>query len=272
MKNRSADFLLTPPRLRRMGSPPGQRPAGTLIKDVKMWQKFVVKMDEKGVLTRDGDFRRILEPGRYRFCKLGGKIAVSTWPQDAVMNASTTVEYLLKNQLAEAEKHFVVMSLQDNEAGLRFENDLLVEVLPPGARRFIWKGMKTHRLERFDLDTLEGSAELPKTLVTRLNVANLKNRAVAGLEGILLAQVPAYLCGRAARRWSRQRLAATEAESLLALQPRYSTGTGRYPFAGNGSQRAGNPDQRPRGAALKPRRKLALYGCATRLRAGRQTR
>ncbi|GHU06217.1 hypothetical protein FACS1894158_12000 [Betaproteobacteria bacterium] len=160
-----------------------------------MWQKFVVKMDEKGVLTRDGDFRRILEPGRYRFFKLGGKLAVSNWPQDAVMNASTIVEYLLKNQPAEAEKHFVVMTLQDNEAGLRFENGLLVEVLPPGARRFVWKGMKTHRLERFDLDTPEGSVELPETLATRLNAANLKNRAVAGLEGILLAQVPAYHVG-----------------------------------------------------------------------------
>ncbi|GHU35612.1 hypothetical protein AGMMS50256_31060 [Betaproteobacteria bacterium] len=160
-----------------------------------MWQKFVVKMDEKGVLTRDGDFQRILEPGRYRFFKLGGKLAVSNWPQDAVMNASTIVEYLLKNQPAEAEKHFVVMTLQDNEAGLRFENGLLVEVLPPGARRFVWKGMKTHRLERFDLDALEGNAELPETLATRLNAANLKNRAVAGLEGILLAQVPAYHVG-----------------------------------------------------------------------------
>jgi regulator of protease activity HflC (stomatin/prohibitin superfamily) len=165
------------------------------MKETKMWQKFIVKMDEKGVLTRDGDFQRILEPGRYRFFKLGGKIAVSNWPQDAVMNASTIVEYLLKNQPAEAEKHFVVMTLQDNEAGLRFENELLVEVLPPGARRFIWKGMKTHRLERFDLDAPEGSAELPETLATRLNAANLKNRVVAGLEGILLAQVPAYHVG-----------------------------------------------------------------------------
>jgi regulator of protease activity HflC (stomatin/prohibitin superfamily) len=157
-----------------------------------MWQKFVVKIDEKGVLTRDGDFRRILEPGRYRFFNFGSKIAVNIWPQDAVMNVGTVAEYLLKNQPEEAEKHFIVMTLKDDEAGLRFENDMLVEVLAPGARRFIWKGLKTHRLERFALDA---GAELPAALVTRLNAANLKSRAVAGLEGILAAQVPAYHVG-----------------------------------------------------------------------------
>ncbi|MDR3056011.1 MAG: slipin family protein [Zoogloeaceae bacterium] len=156
-----------------------------------MWQKFVVRMNEKGILTRDGDFRAILEPGRYWLLPFGGKPAVATCAQDSVMPAEAVVDYLLKNQPAEAEKHFVSMILKDNEAGLRFENDVLVEALAPGARRFIWRGLKTHRLERFDLDA---SAELPAPMVARLNAANMKTR-VPGLEGILVAQVPAYHIG-----------------------------------------------------------------------------
>lgn len=157
-----------------------------------MLGKFVVRVNEKGILTRDGGFCRILAPGRYRFLPFGGKAAVANCVQDSVMVAEGIVDYLLQHQPVEAEKHFIVMTLKDDEAGLRFENDMLVEVLPPGARRFIWKGLKQHRLERFDLGA---GAELPAAQALRLNAANLKSRPVAGLDGILVAQIPAYHVG-----------------------------------------------------------------------------
>ena len=157
-----------------------------------MLEKFVVRVNEKGILMRDGDFRQILGPGRYRFLPFGGKATVSSCAVDSVMPAEAMVDYLLQNRPQEAEEHFIAMIVNDGEAGLRFENDVLVEVLPPGARRFIWKGLKQHRLERFDL---AASAELPAAIAVRLNAANLKSRAVAGLEGILVVQVPAYHVG-----------------------------------------------------------------------------
>ncbi|MDR0673615.1 MAG: slipin family protein [Zoogloeaceae bacterium] len=157
-----------------------------------MLKKFVVRVNEKGILMRDGDFRKILGPGRYRFLPFGGKATVSAHAQDSVMPAEAVVDYLLQNRPDEAEEHFIVMTLKDDEAGLRFENDVLVEVLPPGTRRFLWKGLKAHRLERLNLGA---GAELPAEMTIRLNAVNLKTRAVAGLEGILATQVPAYHVG-----------------------------------------------------------------------------
>jgi len=157
-----------------------------------MLQKFIVRVNEKGILTRDGDFRAILEPGRYRFLPFGGKAAVGTCALDSVMIAEPVVDYLLQNDPAEAEKHFIAMTLESNEAALRFENEVPVEVLPPGARRFIWKGMKAHRLERFNLAT---GAELPGALAAQINPATPKGRAVTGLDGVLFVQVPAYHVG-----------------------------------------------------------------------------
>jgi len=157
-----------------------------------MLKKFIVRVNEKGILTRDGDFRAILEPGRYRFLPFGGKAAVGTCAQDSVMLAEPVVDYLLQHDPAEAEKHFVTMTLERNEAGLRFENEVPVEVLPPGSRRFIWKGMKTHRLERFDL---EAGADVPAALAAQINPTTPKGRAVTGLDGILFVQVPAYHVG-----------------------------------------------------------------------------
>ncbi|MCL2162605.1 MAG: slipin family protein [Betaproteobacteria bacterium] len=157
-----------------------------------MLQKFIVRVNEKGILTRDGDFRSILEPGRYHFLPFGGKAAVSTCAQDSVMLAEPVVDHLLQHDPAEAEKHFIVMILKDNEAGLRFENEMPVEVLPPGTRRFVWKGAKAHRLECFDL---ESGAELPGAVAARINPATPKGRAVTGLDGVLFVQVPAYHVG-----------------------------------------------------------------------------
>jgi regulator of protease activity HflC (stomatin/prohibitin superfamily) len=172
--------------------PTGSVTAGNAEKENEMLKKFVVRINEKGILTRDGNFCRILAPGRYYLLPFGGQPMVSNHAQDTVMPTDVIVDYLEQNQPEQAKEHFVSMILKDNEAGLRFENDVLVEVLPPGARRFIWKGLKTHRLERFDLDA---GAELPAALVTRLTPANLKNRGVAGLEGILVAMVPASHVG-----------------------------------------------------------------------------
>jgi len=157
-----------------------------------MLQKFIVRVNEKGILTRDGDFRAILAPGRYRFLPFGGKPMVSTHAQDSIMLAEPVVDYLAQKNPEEAKKHFVAMALGAHEAGLRFENEVPVEILPPGARRFIWKGMKAHRLERFDL---EAGAELPAALAARLNPASPKGSAVAGVDGILFVQVPAYHVG-----------------------------------------------------------------------------
>ena len=157
-----------------------------------MLQKFIVRVNEKGVLTRDGDFRAILDPGRYRFSPFGGKAAVTTCAQDSVMPDETVVDYLLQRNPAEAERHFIVMKIENNEAGLRFENETPVEVLPPGSRVFIWKGMKEHRLERFDIAS---NAELPGALAAQINPVAPKGRAVKGLDGVLFVQVPAYHVG-----------------------------------------------------------------------------
>ncbi len=159
---------------------------------MKMLKRFVVRIDEKGILLRDDDFERVLPPGRHRFFDPADRLRMLAWKQDAVMNADAIVEYLQKNQPEVASEYFISMVLGENEAGLRFEDEKLVEVLAPGAKRYIWKGMKQHRLERFDLD---GGVELPSAIARRLNAVNLRNSAVAGLDGVLTALVPAYYVG-----------------------------------------------------------------------------
>jgi regulator of protease activity HflC (stomatin/prohibitin superfamily) len=57
-----------------------------------MLQTFVVRVNEKGILMRDGDFRRILPPGRHRFLPFGDRATIFTCAQDSVMPSDAVVD------------------------------------------------------------------------------------------------------------------------------------------------------------------------------------
>ena len=157
-----------------------------------MLKRFIVKKTERAVLLRNGDFQRILNPGRHYFLDPLGELSIAVWHTDTPMDDTDVVDYLRHNAPAEAEQHFVCMELSEDEVGLRYENDVLVEVLPPAARRFFWRGLVSHRLEKIDL---RAGAALPVELVKRLLQASLRDRPVSGLNGVLVVQVPAAHVG-----------------------------------------------------------------------------
>ena len=157
-----------------------------------MLKRLGVKKNECGVLLRDGDFDCLLGAGRHCFFDPFGRLVLQVWKLDAAMNDSNLVDYLLRHAPALVDEHFERMELTEDEAGLRFENGVLVELLPPGARRFFWKGLVAHRLERIDLTV---DVAVAPQLAARLAQPALRNRAVAGLAGLLMVQVPTYHVG-----------------------------------------------------------------------------
>jgi len=101
------------------------------------------------------------------------------------------------------EREFVRVELTDDQVGLRYENEALVEILPPATRRLYWRGLIEVRV---DVIALSASAELPEDVVPRLAQNQLRPRPVAGLAGVLLVQVPEpgagilYVDGKVVRR------------------------------------------------------------------------
>ena len=157
-----------------------------------MLRRFVVKKNECGVLLRDGDFERLLTAGRYYFVDPLHRLALQVWKLDAAMSDLNLVDYLQRQQPQTVAEHFEYMVLGEDQAGLRYENEVLVEILPPGVRACFWKGLVTHRLERIDL---AGETALAPALAARLTQPNLRVRPVGGLAGVLLLPVPAYHLG-----------------------------------------------------------------------------
>jgi len=84
------------------------------------------------------------------------------------------------------------MEVGANQAGLRYENDLLVEILSPGTKRLYWQNSHKQHMVTVDLNqgyTLSGE------IVQQLLQPKLRQKEVVGDNSILIAQVPAYHVG-----------------------------------------------------------------------------
>ncbi|NYH17568.1 slipin family protein [Paraburkholderia bryophila] len=157
-----------------------------------MWKREVVKKNERALLLREGDFVRVLEPGVFKAFDPFKRLSVQRVALDAPLADASLADYLRQSEPQTLARYLVAMDVAEGEAGLRYENDVLVELLPPGTRRLYWKGRIEHRLERIDL--AQHSA-LPVELANRLTQPALRARPVTGVAGVLLAQVPAYNVG-----------------------------------------------------------------------------
>jgi regulator of protease activity HflC (stomatin/prohibitin superfamily) len=151
-----------------------------------------VRKTERAVLLRNGDFERVLEPGKYVFPTWFDKISVERHEVAQPLYIGAAADYLLATPTDSANEHFVRVELNDTQAGLLYENDSLVELLPPATRRLYWKTSANVRVETVELS---GEGELAKDLIAKITHSQLKRRAVAGLQAVLQVQVPEFNVG-----------------------------------------------------------------------------
>ncbi len=155
------------------------------------FQKIEVKKNERAVLLKNGDFERVLKPGRAWMYAGADTFEVKTYAQGQTTLEPTLAEYLFANESVVVRDEFIVVDLKDNEVGLRFENEVLVELIAPATRRLLWKAANV-RVEAVDVSA---SAELSAELTKRLSQTALRARPVLGLIGVLQVTVPASFVG-----------------------------------------------------------------------------
>jgi regulator of protease activity HflC (stomatin/prohibitin superfamily) len=155
------------------------------------FQKIEVKKNERAVLFKNGDFERVLKPGRAWMYAGVDTFEVKTYALGQTTLEPTLAEYLFANEATVVRDEFVVVDLKDNEVGLRFENEVLVELIAPTTRRLLWKAANV-RVEAVDVSA---SAELSPELTKRLSQTALRARPVLGLIGVLQVTVPASFVG-----------------------------------------------------------------------------
>lgn len=150
-------------------------------------KRVTVRKNERGLLLRNGDFERILAPGNHLLFSLVDKLAVEKFALEQPAFTHAIADYLMAREPQVVAADFVRVELSETEAGLRYENGVLVEILPPATRRLYWRGIATIRVDVVDIS---GEPQLPDALVQRLTQTQLRQRPVAGLAGVLQVQVP----------------------------------------------------------------------------------
>ena len=159
---------------------------------MKMLKRVTVKKNERGLLLRNGDFDRVLQPGAHWLFSPIDQLRVEVFALEQPAFTHGLADYFMASEPDVVAAEFVRVELNEHQAGLRTENGALVEVLAPATRRLYWKGLADVRVETIDI---ADGAELPPALAARLVQTQLRQRAVAGLAGVLQVQVPEYGAG-----------------------------------------------------------------------------
>jgi regulator of protease activity HflC (stomatin/prohibitin superfamily) len=159
---------------------------------MKFIKRVTVRKNERGLLLRNGDFDRVLQPGTHWLASLADELRVERFGLEQPAFTHALADYLMAKEPQVVAAEFVRVELGEHEVGLRSENGVLVEVLAPATRRLYWKGLVDVQVEVLDISA---SAEVPQAVVARLVQTQLRQRAVAGLAGVLQVQVPDHGVG-----------------------------------------------------------------------------
>jgi len=159
---------------------------------MKFIKRVTVKKNERGLLLRNGDFERVLQPGTHWLVAPIDSLRVDLFALEAPAFTHGLADYLMAKEPGVVAAEFVRVELSENQVGLRSENGVLVELLAPATRRLYWKGLVDVKVEVIDI---AASAEVPQALVARLVQTQLRQRAVQGLAGVLQVQVPEHGAG-----------------------------------------------------------------------------
>jgi len=157
-----------------------------------MFKRVTVKKNERGLLLRNGDFQRVLQPGTHWLFAGMDRIEVPLFALEQPTFTHALADYLMAKEPAVVAAEFVRVELTESQVGLRSENGAVVEVLAPATRRLYWKAQVDVQVEVFDITA---SAEVPAAVVARLVQTQLRQRGVQGLAGVLQVQVPEHGAG-----------------------------------------------------------------------------
>lgn len=135
------------------------------------YKRMVIAQHERGLLFEERSFRRLLEPGVYRFFDPLNRVAVERYDLSTPEFQHALSDFLRKDYPELCAQHFQVVELNEQQAGLLYKNDRLSGILPPGSRRLYWRGPVEVRVETVDI---AADARIPE----RLAVLLLKTRLI----------------------------------------------------------------------------------------------
>ena len=154
-----------------------------------MIKKISVRKDQLALLSRKGDYYKVLHAGEYILPWLNTpEVLLITLDGSEVPDV--LADYLRRFQPDWVERYCVVADLSETEAGALYMDGILQEILPPSTRRLYWRVEDDLTLVRMNTQQVQVQTEVMNAVLQPR-----RKGAVKGRDAILTVQVPAWHVG-----------------------------------------------------------------------------
>ena len=147
-----------------------------------MIKKISVRKDQLALLSRNGDYYKVLHAGEH----------ILPWlnTPDGSEVPDVLADYLRRFQPDWVERYCVVADLSETEAGALYMDGILLEILPPSTRRLYWRVEDDLALVRMNTQQVQVQTDVMNAVLQPR-----RKGAVKGRDAILTVQVPAWHVG-----------------------------------------------------------------------------
>lgn len=154
-----------------------------------MIKKISVRKDQLALLSRNGDYYKVLHAGEHLLPWLNTP-EVLPITLDGSEVPDVLADYLRRFQPDWVEKYCLVADLSEIEAGALYMDGILLEILPPSTRRLYWRVEDDLTLVRMNTQQVQVQTEVMNAVLQPR-----RKGAVKGRDAILTVQVPAWHVG-----------------------------------------------------------------------------
>lgn len=154
-----------------------------------MIKKISVRKDQLALLSRNGDYYKVLPAGEHLLPWLNTpEVLLITLDGSEVPDV--LADYLRRFQPDWVERYCVVADLSETEAGALYMDGILLEILPPSTCRLYWRVEDDLTLVRMNTQQVQVQTEVMNAVLQPR-----RKGAVKGRDAILTVQVPAWHVG-----------------------------------------------------------------------------
>lgn len=154
-----------------------------------MIKKISVRKDQLALLSRNGDYYKVLHAGEHILPWLNTpEVLLITLDGSEVPDV--LADYLRRFQPDWVERYCVVADLSETEAGGLYMDGILLEILPPSTRRLYWRVEDDLTLVRMNTQQVPVQTEVMNAVLQPR-----RKGVVKGRDAILTVQVPAWHVG-----------------------------------------------------------------------------
>ncbi len=150
-------------------------------------RELIVRKHERGILYRDGDFVRFLEPALYRFFDPRGRLEVERFDVTQPAFEHRLVDYFVRWQPEAVEALFLTVETGPGQIAVIYRNGHPWTFVAPERRALFWKGVVRVSAELIDVAT---NLIVPRRLALACITERQSRRSSAFDAAMLVREVP----------------------------------------------------------------------------------